>query len=195
LNFCFHKADSFLDYAGGYGLFTRMMRDIGFDFYWNDPFSQNLTARGFEYKKNTDNAISAITSFESFEHFEDPLGEIKKMLEIAPNIIFTTELLPSIIPKPQDWWYYGLEHGQHISFYSEKTLRLIAHKFGLNYYTDHKSFHFFSKKQLNYLVKKLLFSSFFTKIFFSLIKKKYKSKTYTDMEKLIHKRSVSYPNE
>jgi hypothetical protein len=26
----------FLDYAGGYGVFVRLMRDIGFDFYWYD---------------------------------------------------------------------------------------------------------------------------------------------------------------
>jgi hypothetical protein len=26
----------FLDYVGGYGVFVRLMRDIGFDFYWYD---------------------------------------------------------------------------------------------------------------------------------------------------------------
>ncbi len=40
--------DPFLDYAGGYGVFTRLMRDIGFDFYWHDPYTQNLFANGFE---------------------------------------------------------------------------------------------------------------------------------------------------
>jgi hypothetical protein len=26
----------FVDYGAGYGIFVRMMRDDGFDFYWND---------------------------------------------------------------------------------------------------------------------------------------------------------------
>jgi hypothetical protein len=29
------KNEKFLDYAGGYGMFTRIMRDYGFDFYWS----------------------------------------------------------------------------------------------------------------------------------------------------------------
>jgi hypothetical protein len=36
LYFFFDKNNKFLDFAGGYGIFTRLMRDIGFDFYWSD---------------------------------------------------------------------------------------------------------------------------------------------------------------
>ena len=46
----FDKNGKFLDYAGGYGVFVRMMRDIGFDFYWDDKYTTNLFARGFEHK-------------------------------------------------------------------------------------------------------------------------------------------------
>ena len=37
-----------LDFAGGTGLLTRMMRDRGFNFYWNDKYTLNIHARGFE---------------------------------------------------------------------------------------------------------------------------------------------------
>jgi hypothetical protein len=47
--FFFDQKGRFLDYGGGYGVFTRLMRDNGLDFYWHDPFSVNLFARGFEY--------------------------------------------------------------------------------------------------------------------------------------------------
>ena len=40
--YLFDKRGKFLDFAGGYGIFTRLMRDIGFDFYWYDPYSINL---------------------------------------------------------------------------------------------------------------------------------------------------------
>jgi len=39
LFFLFKKFGKFLDFGGGYGIFTRLMRDIGFDFYWYDPHS------------------------------------------------------------------------------------------------------------------------------------------------------------
>lgn len=133
----------FLDYAAGYGIFVRLMRDKGFDYYWNDKYAPNLLARGFEYKKGM--KIEAITTFESFEHFNEPMSEIQTMLDISKNIIFTTELLPSDIPEPNSWWYYGLEHGQHISFYSYKTLRYIANYYKLN---------IFSKGNLHILTEK-----------------------------------------
>jgi len=39
LYFLFKTFDKFLDYGGRYGIFTRLMRDIGFDFYWYYPHS------------------------------------------------------------------------------------------------------------------------------------------------------------
>ena len=36
----------FLDYAAGYGLFVRLMRDAGYDFRWSDLYCQNLVCSG-----------------------------------------------------------------------------------------------------------------------------------------------------
>jgi hypothetical protein len=116
----FDKNGKYLDYAGGYGVFVRLMRDIGFDFYWDDKYTTNLFAKGFEYKSK--GRCEAVTTFESFEHFVNPLEEIEKLLSISKNIIFSTELLPNPIPKPEDWWYYGLDHGQHISPHLRETI-------------------------------------------------------------------------
>ena len=95
----FNKNMKYLDYAGGYGVFVRLMRDIGFDFYWDDKYIQNLFAQGFEY--NQSDKIEAVTTFESFEHFVNPLEEIEKILAISSNIIFSTEFLPNPITKKQ----------------------------------------------------------------------------------------------
>ena len=32
----FNRKARFIDYGGGYGVFVRLMRDIGFNFYWQD---------------------------------------------------------------------------------------------------------------------------------------------------------------
>jgi len=147
LYFLFHPKGNYLDYAGGHGIFTRLMRDIGYHFLWYDPYTQNLLARGFEYRQ--DKKIELITSFETFEHFPEPLVEVEKMLSISRNILFTSLLLPENIPDPDSWWYYGREHGQHISFYSLKTLRYIAKKYGLNLCSNHYNLHLLSEKNID----------------------------------------------
>lgn len=177
----FDYEKSFLDYAGGYGVFVRLMRDIGFDFYWDDKYTQNLFARGFEYKSGM--KIEAITTFESFEHFDKPMEEIENMLKISKNIIFTTELLLFPIPEPDKWWYYGLVHGQHISFYSKKTLNHIANYFGLKYIFSGSIHILTEKKNISNLKLKVLklnkfgLNKYLSKYFLT-------SKTWTDYLKM-----------
>lgn len=178
LYFIYGKEHRYLDYAGGYGILTRLMRDIGFDFYWYDPFTINLLARGFEY--DSDDEIQLLTSFESFEHFVEPLEDIEKMLEISKNILFTTTLLPSPMPQPGAWWYYGLEHGQHVSFYSLETLQSIAKHFNLHFFSN-QHVHLITEKEINphlfnFIIKhrRSLLSRY--------IRPRLESKTITDME-------------
>jgi hypothetical protein len=145
LYFLFDRQGTFLDYAGGYGLLTRMMRDIGFDFYTWDPHTPNLMARGFEY--NPSSPIELLSCFECFEHLSDPMSEIQKMLGISRNFFFSTQLLPQPVPLPSDWWYYNPSHGQHISLYAPQTLDYIARKFNLQVYSM-KGYHLFTDKKL-----------------------------------------------
>ena len=185
----FYKKGKFLDYAGGYGVFARLMRDIGFDFYWDDKYTKNLFALGFEYEKlklikdkeNKLGAIEALTTFESFEHFVNPIEEVKNMLNISENIIFTTELLPNPLPEPDDWWYYSLQSGQHISFYSKKTFQFIACKFGLNYFTS-GNLHILTNKKISNFALKILKSNKFG--LHKLLQKQIKSKTWEDHLKI-----------
>ncbi len=58
----------FIDYAGGYGIFVRLMPCIGFDFYWHDKYGQNLFAKGFERDFSNKEKVEVVISFENFEH-------------------------------------------------------------------------------------------------------------------------------
>jgi len=176
--FNFDTDGKFLDYAGGYGIFTRLMRDIGFDFYWYDIYTQNLLAKGFEADANHDTKYEFVTAFEVFEHLVDPKEDIKRMLQQSDTIVFSTELLPNQIPDPNSWWYYGFEHGQHISFYSKNTFAWLANHFGLKYYYIN-GIHLLTSKKINYstmaIEKKLCkFGLFY------FVKKMMKSKTLSD---------------
>jgi hypothetical protein len=45
------------------------MRDIGFDYFWQDKYTENLFAQGFENTKIKNGQIELLTCFEAFEHF------------------------------------------------------------------------------------------------------------------------------
>ena len=180
----FDPNKKFLDYAGGYGIFVRMMRDKGFDFYWDDPYADNLFAKGFEH--NEKNNYDLVTAFECFEHFTNPLEQIEKMLKFSDNIIYSTRTFSGDPPAPTEWWYYSLDSGQHISFYSNTTLKYLAEKFKLHLNTDNKAFHMFSKKRINNIWFKIalkLSDAGMSKIF----SWKLKSKTEKDHEILSEK--------
>ncbi|MFH1525113.1 MAG: class I SAM-dependent methyltransferase [Bacteroidota bacterium] len=174
----FEKTSPFLDYAGGYGIFIRLMRDIGFDFYWYDPFSENIFAKGFECSEEKN--FEAITIFECFEHFANPLAEIEKIIDISPNIIFSTNLLPDPVPDINKWWYYTPEHGQHIAFYTMNTLKYIAEKYSLNLISNGSYLHLFTIEDINQKkFRKILKKS--RKYFNNTIKKSMSSRTLEDM--------------
>lgn len=180
LTFCFFgKSTKILDWGGGYGIMTRMLRDDGWDAYWHDEYAQNIFAKPFIGEKNK--KYDLITSFEVFEHLPNPLDDIEKMLEVSDNILFSTLLIPQAIPT-RDWWYYGFEHGQHMSFYSKQTLEFIAKKYNL-YYVGTNTVHLFSKNKTNTLsYKSLLYPSNYG--LYAIIKKFLKSRTLSDSQQL-----------
>jgi hypothetical protein len=149
--FCFDPNAQYLEAAGGYGLLTRMMRDRGFDFRWHDPYCENIFARGFEWDQVKGTAKNgAVTAIEVLEHTLNPLDFIRNTLAQAKTrtIIFSTQLYKGAPPLPEQWWYYSLESGQHISFFSRDTLRILAERLGLRLYT-HGSFHVLSDLAVN----------------------------------------------
>lgn len=130
-----------VDYAGGYGVLVRMLRDVGVDAYWIDKYCDNLFARGFEF--NSDGGVGMVAAFEVMEHFINPVDEIEKLFSISPNLLLSTVLLPSPTPAENDWWYYGINHGQHIGFFRVKTLQYLANKFNKKLLTNGISYHLF----------------------------------------------------
>jgi predicted O-linked N-acetylglucosamine transferase (SPINDLY family)/glycosyltransferase involved in cell wall biosynthesis len=153
---CFRHEAKFLDYGGGYGLLVRMMRDLGFDYYWQDKFCKNFFAKGLEADERPDLSYELVSAFEVFEHLTQPTDEVSQMLRFSKNILFSTELLPVNNPKPTEWWYYSLHEGQHISIYTYKSLLKLAERFNLNLYSNGSSLHLLTQKEIS--------SNFFQKL-------------------------------
>jgi len=141
----------YVDIAGGYGLLTRLMRDMGLQFYWTDKYCANLLAHGFEYPQASNTLqVSALTAIEVMEHTAQPLDFLTEQLQrfSCDTVIFTTELYQGSPPNPQTWWYYAFETGQHISFFHKRTLEVMAKRLNMHFYTAH-GIHLLSAKKRN----------------------------------------------
>ncbi len=179
----FDRKGTFIDYGGGFGIFVRLMRDIGYDFYWSDPYCENILSKGFEA---THEKFELLTSFECFEHFSEPITELEKLLEYSANILFSTETFKGNYPKPSEWDYYSFSSGQHIALYSQKSLQYLADKYNLYLLSNNKSFHLFTKKRIPPILFKILLK--LSRFGFNSIPEIFiKSKTLEDMRLIIGK--------
>lgn len=146
----YEKNGKFLDFGGGNGLFVKLMREKGYNFYRYDPFCENLYAQGYDVHLNQPEQYELITAFEVFEHFSTPMNEIPQLLNKSNSILFSTILIDKTPPQPTEWWYYTLSSGQHIAFYSLETLKYIANKLGLNLYSDRNWTHLLTDKKFTH---------------------------------------------
>lgn len=132
----------FLDFAGGYGVFTRLMRDRGFDFWHEDLYCKNLFAKDFT-APGTSRGYALVTAFEVLEHLTSPMEEFAAIAARGEAIYATTQLVPDPTPAPHEWWYYDLESGQHVTFYTVSSLKMMAQRLGMTLITDGVSRHLF----------------------------------------------------
>lgn len=155
LRFVYPKAFHCVDYGGGYGMFTRMMRDRGHHFLHRDPFCENLFAGGLEAAPQAE-GFDFLTAFEVFEHFSDPHRELQLLDSTADHWLVSTETVPEPSPGPEEWWYYVLDGGQHISLWSTGALQTVASQYGRTL-TSYRGLHLFSRSKVNPIwVKQIL---------------------------------------
>lgn len=172
----------YLDAAGGYGMLTRLMRDLGFNFYWADKYCVNLLARGFEYDFGL-GTCRAVTAMEVLEHVVDPASFIEEAMGAtgAQTLLFTTELYEGVPPCPNDWWYYSFSTGQHISFFQRRTLELLGARLGLRFSSEN-GLHIFSKTKINDIHLNLATGRFSLRLSPWWIRQRLGSKVMSDYE-------------
>ena len=156
LSAVFDARGTFIDIGGGHGLLTRWMRDYGFNFYWTDKYAQNLFARGFEVPANP-GPVQGLVACEVMEHIPDAKAFLQDIFSryLTKTLVFTTLTYEGAPPGP-DWWYYAFSAGQHVSFYTRKTLHTLAETLGTRYYPLSDSLHIFTDRAISSLAVRLL---------------------------------------
>lgn len=121
---------SVLDYGGGNGKFAQLLREAGFrevDSY--DPFHENpVKPRRVGYQ--------LVTCIEVAEHSTDPLALFDELQAYAAPtglILFSTQDFSEVHGYWLDDWYVAPRNG-HVSFFTQKTMRMIADRLGRDYH-------------------------------------------------------------
>ena len=134
----------FLDWGGGYGLLSRIMRDRGLDFVSHDIYTRPLFV---ESSSNLNSeTFELITMSEVALHLVDPVPVLTKIMESTDVLVFTAVIAPAVIPN--DWWYLMPDTGQHVAIYHEETLQALAEKLGVQVTSDGRFFHVLHRKSL-----------------------------------------------
>ena len=117
------------DLGAGLGIFARLMRDNGYEFYGSDEFCSMPLIRPFV---ETNSRSKIKTAFEVVEHLPSLTKFLKEQIKEVDLFLFSTELRDEgFIPK-SDWWYYVFPTGQHIGFHSKKSLVFAFELAGYN---------------------------------------------------------------
>jgi hypothetical protein len=74
---------------------------------------------------------------------------MERLFKIAPNLLISTSIIPTPTPQPDQWWYYGLSHGQHVGFMRLKTLEYLARRFDKHLVSDGHSYHLLTEKPVS----------------------------------------------
>jgi hypothetical protein len=117
-----------LDFGGGEGHLSRLMREQGWrSDSWDPFFEPGSTLSGQTY--------DLITCFEVFEHVPDPKILMEQLTSAARDdtfILYSTLCLDGEMRLGEriNWWYVAPRNG-HISIFSKHTLGLLGHRHGL----------------------------------------------------------------
>jgi hypothetical protein len=134
----------FLDWGGGYGLLSRIMRDRGLDFVSHDIYTRPLFVESTSISNSE--TFELITMSEVALHLVDPVPVFTKIMESTDTLVFTAVIAPTVIPN--DWWYLMPDTGQHVAFYHAETLQALAKKLDVQVTSDGRFFHVLHRNDL-----------------------------------------------
>lgn len=123
-----HRPLRHLDYGGGAGRLSELLRQAGWDSTSFDPFFSGPGS------SKPEGHYQLITCFEVFEHAPDvaQLAQRLDALLARDGLILVSTLVSDgqILPgRPLNWWYAAPRNG-HVSLYSTRSLSILAARQG-----------------------------------------------------------------
>lgn len=126
-----HRPARHLDYGGGAGRLSALLREARWDSTsWDPFFDRDVSPGGL-------GTFQLITCYEVFEHVADVQGLVRNLsaLLAADGLVLLSTLVSDGQLRrgaPLDWWYAAPRNG-HISLYSSQSLGLLAGQHGFSF--------------------------------------------------------------
>jgi hypothetical protein len=120
-----------LDYGGGHGLLSDMLRDSGWDSRSHDPFvDRDVPVRSL-------GKFDLVTAYEVFEHVPDVRALAADLASVMADdavVLFTTLVSDGNVHRGKrlEWWYAAPRNG-HISLFSRESLGRLGAIEGLQF--------------------------------------------------------------
>lgn len=141
-----------LDWGGGDGLLTRVLRERGVNCVWHDPFVKPRFVGDAIYEPNSH--VEVTVASEVFLHLTDPVSVLRSLLSQSDLVIVTAVVPPKEMTA--QWWYLMPETGQHVSFYPSIALEALAKQTNSRLCSDGRFFHTFSHRRLSLTTRTLI---------------------------------------
>lgn len=133
-----------LDYGGGNGLLSDLLRQSGWDSVSYDPFVQKSLDATFL------RSFDLITAFEVFEHVANPKAMMDSLMTLINEsglLLFSTLVSDGeIAPRTRISWWYAAPRNGHISLFSKESLRCLATQYNLNLLSSGPGLHAFYRR-------------------------------------------------
>lgn len=129
-----------LDYGGGNGYLSKLLRESGWASMSYDPFVNR------DVDISTYGKFDFITAFEVFEHVpnvDSLMSALRALLAPQGVILFSTLISNGHIEKgkPLTWWYASPRNG-HISLFTKESLATLAKRYQFNYGRENDNIHY-----------------------------------------------------
>ncbi|MGA8611324.1 MAG: class I SAM-dependent methyltransferase [Xanthobacteraceae bacterium] len=145
-----------LDFGGGTGLLCRLLRDTGIDAWTCDRYSGGEYAQlvRLDIDGISPGMFGVVSMFEVFEHLPHPAEDLAKLFGLGPEVLIasTEPYSPQYDAK---WWYLSPGSGQHVFFYSQRALQLMADRYGYSL-NSVGTWHIFTRRPISPFRKRLL---------------------------------------
>jgi hypothetical protein len=133
-----------LDYGGGSGETTELLRKAGWNFDTLDPFGAT------SLRSENEGAYNFCSAIEVLEHLTDPVGALAQIVSRTNNgrllILIGTVIHDGVVtPETRLSWWYAAPRNGHISLYSRKAMRWLARRFELDYVSITKGTHLLTR--------------------------------------------------
>ncbi|MFM0734117.1 class I SAM-dependent methyltransferase [Paraburkholderia sediminicola] len=125
-----------LDYGGGNGTLSGLLRGRDLDAHSWDPMAEDATEPPL-------GSFDLVTAFEVLEHTPEPLATVEQALGALRQrgvMLFSTMTMDDLPPRAMDHWYIAPRNG-HITIHTAPSLQTLFATFGYRVHHFNKNLH------------------------------------------------------